>query len=948
MEETVIGGYRIVSTLGAGGMGVVYAGEHALLGRKAAIKVLLPEYSHDQDIVTRFFNEARAATAIKHPGIVQIYDFGFQDDGSAYIAMEFLEGEGLDSRLKQRGPLPVQQALRFAGQMASALAAAHGHGIIHRDLKPANVFLVPDEQVAGGERIKLLDFGIAKFAMPDNPGAGQTRAGALMGSPGYMAPEQARGAGGVDHRADLYAVGCILFHMLCGRPPFVSGGHGPMVVLAAHLNEPPPAPSMLRPELTAEVDGLVLQLLAKDPAQRPADAAHMGHAVAAISGEAVSFASLPGVSGQSSAILSALGPRTGGVTGTGHGTGQLTGTMSAGLTGRQTGVRGPMGHGTGMQTGAGTQTTQTTQTGGSGRPWRTIGLLAGAAALAAAALFAFTGLGSDAPAPAPIQVTEVIEETPPEPPPPPAPKLTFRYQPLDDEPAPGDGEDDITVDTSVTGIAAGGLFSSNRLASVRLSALSLRSISISSVLSGNLFDGLMDTLTLLVQPEPVMITWQIATEPAGAEVLKDGEVVGTTERPLIVQFEETPEYVQAFTLRLDRHQDQTIELSGTESFDDVIALEPRAYATVESRPKGAEIIDAAGQSLGTAPMELALPDDGSALALTLRRERFEDTPVELAGTESFEQEVALVPKVYATISARPRDAEIIAADGTVLGTAPMELELPREVQPMTVTLRHERFLDTTVELAGEKSFKETVRLTPRVFATVESRPKGAEVFDAAGQSLGTAPVDIELEPDAPPVQVTLRLDGFEDTPAELAGKRSFRERIKLIPRVALTIESRPPGAEVFDASGASLGIAPVTVEHARSRDELAFVLKLAKHQDQRVELTPRRSRKTTVKLEPQPEPPQPVTIRIASKPPEAEVWKDGTLLGKAPVEDSFLEQKGRVTYVLKLDGHRDERVRLAGDRSVDKRVELRPKCDDKDSSRGRSSLSFVNPYDDPC
>jgi serine/threonine-protein kinase len=265
MEGSVIGQYRVTRKLGEGGMGAVYAGEHALLGRKAAIKMLLPTLSQNQEIVQRFFNEARAATAIADPGIVQIFDFGYHTDGSAYIVMEYLEGEPLDSRLKRLGRLNPLDALRIMRQASSSLAAAHARGIIHRDLKPENIFLVPDREVAGGERPKLLDFGIAKLTN-DAESKVKTHTAAIMGTPMYMSPEQCRGAGAVDARSDVYALGCVLFHLIVGRTPF--DGEGVGEIIASHLREPPPVPSQLVPGLPPELDQLILRCLAKHPDQR--------------------------------------------------------------------------------------------------------------------------------------------------------------------------------------------------------------------------------------------------------------------------------------------------------------------------------------------------------------------------------------------------------------------------------------------------------------------------------------------------------------------------------------------------------------------------------------------------------------------------------------------------------------------------------------------------------
>ena len=263
MVGATFGSYRLLRLIGEGGMGAVYAAEHVLLGRSAAVKVLLPEHSSNQQIVTRFFNEARAATAIRHAGIVEIFDFGYAPDGTAYIAMALLDGESLGDRMK-RGTIAAAPALAIARQIAGALAAAHDAGIVHRDLKPDNVFVVPDDEVVGGERIKLLDFGIAKLAQ-DGAAHAKTSTGAVLGTPTYMAPEQCRGVA-IDHRVDLYALGCILFEMLTGRPPFVGEGVGN--VLTGHIHVAPPPLRSMAPATSLELERLVAQLLAKAPTQR--------------------------------------------------------------------------------------------------------------------------------------------------------------------------------------------------------------------------------------------------------------------------------------------------------------------------------------------------------------------------------------------------------------------------------------------------------------------------------------------------------------------------------------------------------------------------------------------------------------------------------------------------------------------------------------------------------
>ncbi len=262
MEGQMFGQYRVTGKLGEGGMGVVYAAEHTLLGRPAAVKQLLPQLSRNQEMVERFFNEARAASNIRHPGIVEIYEVGWANDGSAFIVMELLQGETLGAR-RRRGPMRWSKSLGLVRQIAGALGKAHAKGIIHRDLKPENIFLVDDPEVPGGERIKLLDFGIARFA--GSATGPKTRTGAAMGTPAYMAPEQCRGAA-VDARTDLYALGCILFELCTGQPPF---GHGADYdMYKAHIHDPPPAISSLTSGVPQEIEELFRRMLAKSPADR--------------------------------------------------------------------------------------------------------------------------------------------------------------------------------------------------------------------------------------------------------------------------------------------------------------------------------------------------------------------------------------------------------------------------------------------------------------------------------------------------------------------------------------------------------------------------------------------------------------------------------------------------------------------------------------------------------
>jgi serine/threonine protein kinase len=277
----IVGKYRLLAPLGEGGMGTVYRAEHVVLGSPAAVKVLLPQFTADGVVVDRFFQEARAASAIRHAGIVEVFDFGRLDNGQAYIAMELLRGEDLASFLTRRGTLDAPLATQIAMQMLAALNATHVVGVVHRDLKPDNIFLVRDPGAPGAIRVKLLDFGIAKLVGtplgvpalgPPGSGARPRTKNMILGTPAYMAPEQCRGGAQIDARADLYAVGCLLFELLTGRPPFVAAGDGE--VMAMHIYEPPPRLGSLAPELPRELDALVAKLLTKDPADRIPSAAY--------------------------------------------------------------------------------------------------------------------------------------------------------------------------------------------------------------------------------------------------------------------------------------------------------------------------------------------------------------------------------------------------------------------------------------------------------------------------------------------------------------------------------------------------------------------------------------------------------------------------------------------------------------------------------------------------
>jgi tRNA A-37 threonylcarbamoyl transferase component Bud32 len=262
---TMIGEYRVEGKLGEGGMATVFSATQPLIGKKVAIKVISRRLCADPLAVERFIGEARTVNQIGHPNLVDIFAFGVLPDGRAHLVMEWLQGETLEARL-QRARLPVPRALDVLLQIVDALEAAHEKGVVHRDLKPANIFLVERRGASGVSlAIKLLDFGIAKLADSD-ASVPKTRSGVAMGTAGYMSPEQARGRN-VDHRTDIYALGCVAYEALLGRVPFVADTA--IDILAMHLASAPPSPRSWWAEMPPSLERTLVDMLAKEPDKRP-------------------------------------------------------------------------------------------------------------------------------------------------------------------------------------------------------------------------------------------------------------------------------------------------------------------------------------------------------------------------------------------------------------------------------------------------------------------------------------------------------------------------------------------------------------------------------------------------------------------------------------------------------------------------------------------------------
>ena len=268
--------YKILRTLGAGGMGGVYEAVHEGIGRKVAIKCLHAEYARDRGLIERFRREARAATAIGNEHIVDVTDVGELPDGAPFLVMEFLVGKTLGQMLSEQGPLRVPRAVHIGRQVCNALEAAHEKGIVHRDLKPDNIFLIK----RGGDPdfVKVLDFGISKTHAADNGVSELTRTGMAIGTPSYMSPEQAQGLRDIDGRTDVWAMGVILYELLSQTRPFVADTYPRLLM---HIvGGTPHRLSHWRKDIPDELDALVMRCLEKDPAQRVSSMAELGEELA--------------------------------------------------------------------------------------------------------------------------------------------------------------------------------------------------------------------------------------------------------------------------------------------------------------------------------------------------------------------------------------------------------------------------------------------------------------------------------------------------------------------------------------------------------------------------------------------------------------------------------------------------------------------------------------------
>lgn len=299
------GRWRLTRLLGEGGMGAVYEAQGVRGEGTRALKVLHPEFIHEPQILERFLAEAETAKSLEHPNVARVFEYATAEDGSPYLVMELLQGNPLTSWLDQGNPMPPQQAATIAEGILQALALAHARKVVHRDLKPDNLFLVPDGQ--GGNVVKVLDFGIAKVMDAAGGMGNKTKTGVLLGTPGYMSPEQIRNSKGVDPRSDLWSVGIILYEMLTAKEPFPADNE--FARLTAVLTDPIVPIEQAAPQL-ASWSGFFQRALAKELEQRFASAAEMSQALRAVAwGAAPQSAAMSQAAGSQAAVSTAAASR---------------------------------------------------------------------------------------------------------------------------------------------------------------------------------------------------------------------------------------------------------------------------------------------------------------------------------------------------------------------------------------------------------------------------------------------------------------------------------------------------------------------------------------------------------------------------------------------------------------------------------------------------------------
>lgn len=881
-EYPTIGKYRIIGVLGEGSMGKVYAAEDSVLGRQAAIKVLRPERALNREAIEDFIQEARAASAIEDPGIIKIYEVCEQDNGAVCLIMEHLQGETLASRLHREGALGLARARPFVVQIANALKAANRHGIVHRDLKPANLFITRDPQVVGGERIKILDFGIAKVAgepaptpaASRSPESTPSRAHTLLGSPAYMAPEQCRHAERVDHRADLYALGCIFFEMLCGQPPFVH--ENSTAVILGHLNQPPSPPSKVASERMSlvgtegseaptggasrsvapttgagkrtrsrkaatmdhtmpfdpRIDQVVLKLLAKKPDERYQDTDTLIQDLATLATSPPRAPFTAGSMGQldSNADMSETG------SGTRSGT-------------------------TGMTLASGVPRLFTTMVAAPRRrPVMFSSVLVSTALVALIAMLASDGTSG---------VTDVLgsilaDRADPSGPGyillPPKPEPTVRL--LD--------EDLVSPDTSDDEI----------LARVRA-------------------DGFSSDAIL----------WIIKTEPPGAEVyFSDGTRVAGFDQvtPLALEYPDKVERADVLTIKMMDHEDVEIPVRFDEDVVIRQSLVQIPRVTVRTEPTGCTVLDADGEDVGKTPWLTSVSRRSEPRMLTLRCHGYHDHVLQLRPGMELSEPIALERLPEITFNTEPTSALILDDQGRELGRTPWTRLAPSRGHTMTVTLTLPEYEDRIVTVVGGQELPEVIELTPIPRVTVRTRRSGVSIRDASDQEIARTPWTTLVPRDSARRELFLVKDGHEKHPIVIEPGCAFDEAIELTPWAEYRIRTSPRRTTIHGPDGAELGRTPKTLRRSRALGPLQLTFRGEGHVDQTLIWRPGEPTPAVVALTPL------VEVRITSRQRGATVLDaNGKVLGQTPWKSRDYPLGDEPLYfTVQRDGYKSRSVEI--------------------------------------
>lgn len=901
---SVMGGYSITGLLGEGAMGKVYRANHDLLGRPAAIKVLHKEHA-DKQAIERFFREARAASAIEHPGIVKVYEVGENDEGS-FLIMEMLEGEDLEARLQREQRLDVQDAARFAVQIASALEVAHANNIVHRDLKPGNLFVIKDDQVSGGERIKILDFGIAKVQATEKmPNTNATRSDMLLGSPAYMSPEQCRGADKVDGRADLYSLGCILFEMLCGRPPFDQ--QVVAAVIAAHMRQEPPTLTSLRPEISPELERIVMRLLAKEPAERFQSAAQFIEAMIQGAGHSLVLDNVSKTLIGASRLLTAIIVDSKRRRWFGLFTALTLAAIGLFVVLTLRSADSPEQPQTSVgQTKLIADDAVNNTLPAAKRPRLRVRMLADGTNKKRADAKQFENKQFIDLENMDLSIEEILngqlsikmantieliqfsEQT--------HPVITWN---IDSDP-PGA---EVLFKEDKTALVEG----KRTPVSVEFDIVTREDILIVRL------DGYEDeeiaarfdsSMNKLIKLEPIR-TVEIATEPSGSAVFDGSVKLSNTPWTTTVRRRST---ARTLTIKHPDYEHHEIKIGPREPDPGVITLQPLLEVTIDSRPKGAHIVTESDEFVAKTPWTTKLSRRSQDRNLLLRYPKYEDYPFTLGPNvnwELFDQgPIPLLPLVKLAVRTVPKKATILDESGQPIATTPWTQLVSRKDPERMLTITAPRYEEYSLAYGANLELPRRIKLTKIPVLSVNSRPGKVDVFGPDGDKLGNTPMRIPLSSKQGSLALVLRSPTHEDLSVLLESGKRPPKRYVLKPLPRVRIDSKPRKASVYDESGKRLGQTPLRLTFAKDKKPFNLTLRKNGFQDKELLLTYGQSTTKRVALVPLKS-----AVAIRTSPSDVGVFSPrGKKLGDTPMSLAMDSTSPPMEIVLRRDGYREQQI----------------------------------------